>query len=173
MVKFEKMGYNKINKKKGGLNMSSTLAVAKYLNELNLHRHGCSMDEMKMHKMMYFSQRESLMINNSPLFEDSFEAWKFGPVLRCVRNEYKRGQMFEAVSETLDAKEKELVSSVFERYDSFDAWDLSSLSHEEFSWKQAREGLAPNENGSKKLSLQAMRVDAKREMLRRKGVVLA
>ena len=78
-----------------------------------------------------------------------------------------------AETPTLTEEEKRLVESVFERYDSFDAWDLSSLSHEEFSWKQAREGLAPNENGSQKLSLRAMRVDAKREMLRRKGVVLA
>ena len=153
--------------------MSKTLAVAKYLNELNVERHGCDMDEMKMHKMMYFSQRESLMNTNNPLFGDSFEAWKFGPVLRSVRNEYKRNHMFESVNETLTEEEKRLVESVFERYDSFDAWDLSSLSHEEFSWKQAREGLAPNENGSQKLSLRAMRVAAKREMLRRKGVVLA
>ena len=153
--------------------MSKTLAVAKYLNELNVERHGCDMDEMKMHKMMYFSQRESLMNTNNPLFGDSIEAWKFGPVLRSVRNEYKRNHMFESVNETLTEEEKRLVESVFERYDSFDAWDLSSLSHEEFSWKQAREGLAPNENGSQKLSLRAMRVDAKREMLRRNGVVLA
>ena len=34
--------------------MNKTLAVAKYLNELNVDRHGCDMDEMKMHKMMYF-----------------------------------------------------------------------------------------------------------------------
>ena len=81
--------------------------------------------------------------------------------------------MFATVEETLDAEEQDLVSSVFERYDAFDAWDLSSLSHEEFSWKQARAGLAPNENGTKQLSLSAMKVDAKREMLRRKGVVLA
>ena len=153
--------------------MSKTLAVAKYLNELNVERHGCDMDEMKMHKMMYFSQRESLMNTNNPLFGDSFEAWKFGPVLRSVRNEYKRNHMFESVNETVNEEEKRLVESVFERYDSFDAWDLSSLSHEEFSWKQAREGLAPNENGSQKLSLPAMRVVAKREMLRKKGVVLA
>ncbi len=119
--------------------MSKTLAVAKYLNELNVERHGCEMDEMKMHKMMYFSQRESLMNTNNPLFGDSFEAWKFGPVLRSVRNEYKRNHMFESVNETLTEEEKRLVEYVFERYDSFDAWDLSSLSHEEFSWKQARE----------------------------------
>lgn len=153
--------------------MSDTLAVAKYLNELNVERHACSMDEMKMHKMMYFSQRESLMINDNPLFEDLFEAWKFGPVLKSVRNEYRCNELFASVNGNLTDDEKGLVSSVFERYDPFDAWDLSSLSHQEFSWKQAREGLAPNEHGTKKLSLQAMRVDAKREMLRRKGVVLA
>ena len=153
--------------------MGSTLAVAKYMNELNLQKHGCNMDEMKMHKMMYFSQRESLMNTDNPLFEDLFEAWKFGPVLRTVRNEYKSGNMFAFVSERLDKEEQKLVDSVFERYDSFNAWDLSSLSHEEFSWKQAREGLAPNENGKRKISLSAMRVDAKRELLRRRGIVFA
>ena len=153
--------------------MGSTLAVAKYMNELNLQKHGCNKDEMKMHKMMYFSQRESLMNTDNPLFEDLFEAWKFGPVLRTVRNEYKSGNMFAFVSERLDKEEQKLVDSVFERYDSFNAWDLSSLSHEEFSWKQAREGLAPNENGKRKISLSAMRVDAKRELLRRRGIVFA
>jgi len=52
--------------------MSRTLTVAKYLNELNVHKHGCNMDEMKMHKMMYFSQRESLMITDNPLFGGRF-----------------------------------------------------------------------------------------------------
>ena len=173
IVKYRKLKYNESDNREGGLYMVSALAVAKYLNELNFHKHGCNMDEMKMHKMMYFSQRESLMLKDNPLFEDLFEAWKFGPVLRVVRNEYKNNLMFSNVEESLNDEEKDLVSSVFERYDAFDAWDLSSLSHEEFSWKQAREGLAPNENGKKKLSLSAMKVDAKREMLRRKGVVLA
>ena len=61
--------------------MACTLAVARYLNQLNVHRHNRDMDEMKMHKMMYLSQRESLMTVNRSLFDDSFEAWKFGPVL--------------------------------------------------------------------------------------------
>ena len=30
--------------------MEKTLAVAKYLNELNLKKYGCNMSEMKMHK---------------------------------------------------------------------------------------------------------------------------
>ena len=66
--------------------MADTLAVAKYLNELNVQAHGENMDQMKMHKLMYFSQRESLMKLNNPLFDELFEAWKYGPVLVSVRN---------------------------------------------------------------------------------------
>ena len=153
--------------------MANALAVAKFLNELNKSKHGCDMNQMKMHKLMYFSQRESLMITDDPLFEDAFEAWKYGPVLTVVRNEYSTGHMFNEEYGSLKGNDRELVTSVFNRYDVLNAWDLGTISHEEFSWKQARAGLAPNENGRKSLSLSAMRVDAKRELLRRRGVVLA
>lgn len=153
--------------------MANTLAVAKYLNELNKSKHGCNMNQMKMHKLMYFSQREFLMIHNNPLFNGEFEAWKYGPVLTEVRSEYLSGHMFASDYGTLSEAEKEVVNSVFERYESVNTWDLSSLSHEEYSWKQARVGLGPNDQSQTKLSLSAMRVDAMRESLRRKGVVLA
>ena len=152
--------------------MSKTLAVAKYLNKLNLQKHGQNRDEMKLHKMMYFSQRESLMFTGNPLFEDTFEAWKFGPVLRSVRKEYHKDPTFKSCNMSLSKNEEELVSSVFDRYDSFDAWDLSSLSHEEFSWVEARRGLKLDDNGSNKIRLSAMKVDAAREKLRRRGVLM-
>lgn len=153
--------------------MAQTLAVAKYLNELHVKKHGCAMDQMKMHKMMYFSQRESLMISGNPLFNDAFEAWKYGPVLVNVRNEYLTGNMFYGEYEKLSDTEKKLVESVYKRYDEYDAWQLSTLSHAEHSWRQARKGLAAGEAGNEKMSLTAMKADAMREFLRRKGVVLA
>lgn len=153
--------------------MAKALAVAKFLNELHVKKHGNAMDQMKMHKMMYFSQRESLMISDSPLFSEEFEAWKYGPVLVEVRNEYQTGHMFAGNYGTLKKQEKKLVNSVFERYDGYDAWHLSTLSHAEHSWLQARDGLADGEAGHEKMSLSAMKADAKREFLRRKGVVLA
>lgn len=173
MVNFCVYVYTISISRKGGLDMANTLSVAKYLNDCNLNKHGYAMDQMEMHKLMYFSQRESLMITDSPLFDGEFEAWKYGPVLTEVRKEYLTGHMFGSDYGALTEKEKELVSSVFHRYESVSPWDLSSLSHEEYSWKQARAGLEPNDPGKKKLSLSAMRVDAKRELLRRKGVVLA
>lgn len=158
---------------KGGLIMANTLAVAKYLNELNFKKYGSNMSEMKMHKMMYFSQREALIVTDNPLFNSEFEAWRYGPVLTEVRSQYLSGLLFRNDYGTLSEDDKKLVSDVYERYSRFSAWDLSTLSHSEFSWKQAREGFRPEEQCNNKMSLSAMRVDAKREMLRRKGVVLA
>lgn len=153
--------------------MAQTLAVANFLNKLHVSKHGYAMDQMKMHKMMYFSQRESLMISSNPLFYDDFEAWKFGPVLVSVRSEYLTGHMFTGKYDDLTNAEQELVVSVFERYDEYDAWQLSTLSHAEHSWLQARKGLVAGEAGNEKMSLNAIKVDATREFLRRKGVVLA
>ena len=56
---------------------------------------------------------------------------------------------------------KELIESV-------SSWKLSSLSHNELSWKCSRKGLKPEENGNAALSLADMKVDAARELLRRK-----
>ena len=77
--------------------MAEMLSVAKYFNKLNVAQFGENMDQMKMHKMMYFSQRESLMLYNKPLFNGKFQAWKFGPVLPAVRKEYTSGRMFSKV----------------------------------------------------------------------------
>lgn len=113
------------------------------------------------------------MISGNPLFDDDFEAWKYGPVLVNVRNEYLTGHMFTGEYGELNDVEKSLVESVYERYDEYDAWQLSTLSHAEHSWRQARKGLTAGEAGNEKMSLTAMKADATKEFLRRKGVVLA
>lgn len=80
--------------------------------------------------------------------------------------------MFNGSYKELCDSAKKLVESVYKRYDKYDAWQLSTLSHAEHSWLQARRGLAAGEAGNKKMSLAAMKADATREFLRRKGVVL-
>lgn len=147
--------------------MVNTLSVAKYFYDKARLENGYAMSEMKMHKLMYFTQRESLMINDTPLFEDSFYGWRFGPVLYSVREEYRKTQPFESVAPLESLAARDLCDSVYKRYGNMTAWDLSSLSHEEFSWKKAREGLDPTENGTVSLSVNAMRLDALREEMAR------
>ena len=75
--------------------MENTLCVAKVLYDMYYEQKGVQMDEMKMHKLMYFSQRESLMYNNEPLFDGTFYGWKYGPVLKEVRSVYMTEALFQ------------------------------------------------------------------------------
>ena len=59
--------------------MENTMGVARALDNLYYEKNGKHMDEMRMHKLMYFAQRESLMYNKEPLFDATFYGWKYGP----------------------------------------------------------------------------------------------
>ena len=137
--------------------MENTMSVAMALDSMFYEKNGKHMDEMRMHKLMYFAQRESLMYNNEPLFDATFYGWKYGPVLKEVRSEFEKKSVFEGS-----------MRRVFDRYGSLSPWKLSALSHEEFSWKMARSGLDYGDNGDVALSLTAMKVDAQRELMNRK-----
>ena len=148
--------------------MEKTMCVAKALYDMYYEQKGVYMDEMKMHKLMYFSQRESLMYNNETLFDGNFYGWKYGPVLNEVREEYRKSKPFSDVAGDVSEATKKVLNAVLKRYGGFSSWKLSSLSHEEFSWKKARRGLTASENGNAMLSLEAMKVDAMKELSRRK-----
>ena len=111
--------------------MENTLAVAKFMFDEYESRFHKKMDELKMHKLMYFTQRESLIVNQSALFDEDFRGWKYGPVLLSVRHQYWSGDPFESVSPTSCIYAKELVSRVLDRYGCLSSWDLSALSHKE------------------------------------------
>ncbi|RKW48127.1 MAG: DUF4065 domain-containing protein [Lachnospiraceae bacterium] len=151
--------------------MENTMGVAKALDSLYYEKNGKHMDEMRMHKLMYFAQRESLMYNKEPLFDATFYGWKYGPVLKEVRNQFKKDLNLEELTKLKDSVSddtKKLLESVFDRYGSLSSWKLSALSHEEFSWKMARSGLNYEDNGNVPLSLNAMKVDAQRELVSRR-----
>lgn len=151
--------------------MEKTMCVAKTLYDMYYEQSGVCMDEMKMHKLMYFAQRESLMYNNEPLFDGTFYGWKYGPVLKAVRSAYMSDTLLSKSFEKVSDDTMKLLKSVLERYGSLSSWKLSSLSHEEFSWKKARKGLKAADDGDVELSLDAMRVDATRELMNRKTVI--
>lgn len=151
--------------------MEKTMCVAKALYDLYYTAKGMHMDEMKMHKLMYFSQRESLMYNKEPLFDATFYGWKYGPVLKEVRSEFRMLKPFASVKGSVSKNTMKLLENVLNRYGSLSSWKLSSLSHEEFSWKKSRTGLEAGEDGDVELSLEAMKVDATKEFVARKLIM--
>lgn len=148
--------------------MQDSKCVGKALYDMYLSRFGESMDEMKMHKLMYFAQRESLMDTDNLLFSEPFYGWKFGPVLMSVREEYRNTAPYNAVVQRVDEVIENLLEKVLDRYAERSSWSLSRLSHDEVSWKHAREGLNPEDNGNVALTEKMMRVDAVREKAQRK-----
>lgn len=148
--------------------MQNSKCVGKALYDMYLSRFGKCMDEMKMHKLMYFAQRESLMDTDNLLFDEVFYGWKFGPVLMSVREEYRSSVPYGDVTQTVDEFTRSLLEKVLNRYAERSSWSLSRLSHDEVSWKHAREGLNPEDNGNVPLTEKMMRVDAVREKAQRK-----
>ena len=116
-----------------------------------------------------FAQRESLMYNRTVLFDEDFYGWKYGPVLKSVRHEYLTDSRFSDVEESVSLDTEKMLRDVLERYGTVSSWKLSSLSHDEFSWKKARKGLKSSDNGNVKMSLNAMMVDATHELAVRKA----
>lgn len=123
--------------------------------------------EMKLHKLLYFTQRESLIQKGVPMFEDAFIAWRYGPVLVKVRSLYADGMLDDLPSEEMIRENREVFDFVFSHYAPKDAWSLSILSHGEYSWSHARGCLLPNVNSNVPLAMEDIRKDAERIKLRR------
>lgn len=118
-------------------------------------------DEMKLHKLLYFAQRESLAITNEPLFDGEFEGWKYGPVCKEIRNSITPDGILDYDSDISD-ESKYIINNIIMEYGSLASWKLSDLSHKEASWKNARVGLKDGENGNQKIKLEDIREDAKK-----------
>ena len=120
--------------------MEKIINVAQYIFEKYKDISGESIDEMKLHKLLYFSQRECLAITNQPMFEEKFEGWKYGPVCREIRNSITPDGILDYDSD-ISEESKYMINNVIMEYGVFASWKLSKLSHQEISWKKARSGL--------------------------------
>ena len=101
--------------------MDKALTVASYLYSEYLKRISNDISEMRMHKLMYFLQRESLIELDTVLFDEPFHGWKFGPVLKSVRSAYMDAKQrstvpFFQVNNDVSEETKKLVEAVLEKY---------------------------------------------------------
>lgn len=141
--------------------MEKIINVAQYIFDEYKNITKETIDEMKLHKLLYFAQRESLAITNEPLFEEEFEGWKYGPVCKEIRNSITVDGVIDFDGDICD-ESKYIINNVILEYGSLASWKLSQLSHKEKSWRNSRAGLKDGENGSRKLRLEDIREDAKK-----------
>lgn len=105
-------------------------------------------DALKLHKLLYFCQKEALKGGN-PLFQESIEAWVHGPVVPEVYKKHRSltkldSTMF-STKESLCDEQKQIMDLVIKRFEETSSWDLRNLSHQEPAWLAARIGLGPDD----------------------------
>ena len=118
-------------------------------------------DEMKLQKLLYFSQRETFAILNQPLFNEVFEGWRYGPVSREVRTVFTEDGI-NAQTEDIKSESKYIINNIIQEYGALASWKLSALTHKETSWLNSRKGLKKEENGNVKIKIEDIREDAKK-----------
>lgn len=149
--------------------MEKAINVARYIYTEYKKLSGKNLDEMRLHKLLYFTQRESLAITGEPMFPEEFEGWKYGPVCLEVRKGFakKAGLHGSADKIEMDTMAISLASAyiaknIILQYGACEEGKLDELSLDEMSWKNARKGLGPEEKGSAKLRLEDIRKDAEK-----------
>ena len=99
-----------------------------------------SIDNLKINKLLYYAQGWNLAKFGNPLFEESIQAWDYGPVIPevyhtfkcCGKSPIKEPQdLFD--ESRLSTEELELLVSVYTAYGRYTGWALKEMTHEKGS----------------------------------------
>ncbi len=118
------------------------------------------MPAVKLHKLLYYSQAWSLVWDDRLLFKARVEAWPHGPVTPAIyrehRSKYIVKEWLPGDKNKLDQDAVETVDAVLEYYGSRSSTWLSSLTHQENPWRDARGSLLPGQHGHSEIKPSAM-----------------
>ena len=126
--------------------------LAKYLLYLNRREAELTGDEaesdmtpMKLQKLLYYCQGYALALTGGPLFAEPIVAWRYGPVVKSVYDEYKayKGAClpFELAAElpSIDECAKSIAGLVMRDKAKYSALELVRMTHGEKAWREAWE----------------------------------
>lgn len=148
----------------------TAVEIASHFSTQFRKKFGAEIDEMKLHKMLYLAQRESLIRMGRPLFSENILAWKYGPVVVEVRRAYHSGSIPKSLmTDGVPHAELDILDYVFNTYAEKNSWSLSRLTHAEYSWQHAREA-DPIENGDCVMPIADISLDARRVASRRAAI---
>ena len=108
------------------------IALAQEMAEMDM---GDAMTNLRLQKMLYFAQGWMLMRHGTPLFEDSIEAWQYGPVVPNCYEWYKGcgSNYLKAEMPSRDAftkEEYELLLDTWTELSGYSTAQLVSMTHE-------------------------------------------
>jgi len=128
---------------------------------------GAPTDPMSLEKQLYYAQSFSLALRGEALFEEDFEAWTYGPVLRPVWNRYRGAAPIEKKAHglfvpqlpplSLDDNTRKFLTDVVAFLGRLNAFELSEATHKEAPWNETRGDLEPRQYSSEVIQKTAMR----------------
>lgn len=132
-------------------------AVVYYLAE-KAEKDGMSFSNLKIQKLVYYSQGFHLGLYNSPLFEQEIQAWNHGPVINPLYHSLKKfGKSSITLASlvlclgvqsagALSMEQKSVLDMVYDEHGNKGAMALRAQTHRESPWlKHSSDGTA---NGS-------------------------
>lgn len=139
--------------------MEKIIDVAKYIAKKYRIEKGTAIDEMKLHKITFFIQKESFLRLGKEMFNEDFQGWKLGPV--CVEIRRNFSSIVEFNEEVyFEDENREIIEFIYNKYKDMNSYKLSHLSHLEYSWIKSRIGIQAGENGNITISKQDIYEDA-------------
>ncbi|HZB88263.1 MAG TPA: type II toxin-antitoxin system antitoxin SocA domain-containing protein [Terracidiphilus sp.] len=99
---------------------------------------------LKLQKLLYYSQAWNLVFKNEPLFSEDIEAWVHGPVVPRVFRRFKALGWKTIESPVVSYGDTHLVAhlrAIIDAYGHFGATQLERTTHSETPWKNARGGV--------------------------------
>lgn len=126
---------------------------------------GEALTNLKLQKILYYTQAWYLANFSKPLFLEDFEAWVHGPVIPELYHELKikgsapiqNTNKLEEIKARFDSETIEYLDEVISVYLPFGAYQLELMTHKEDPWIEARKNCDPDERCTeviKKLSMQ-------------------
>lgn len=116
---------------------ASSLDVAEFI----LQQKG-PVSPLKLQKLVYYAQAWSLALDGEPIFEESIEAWKNGPVVRNLlentRNQHYVTSINSGDPSQIDEELRDTITAVIIYYGEKSGEMLQHLTHHENPWVDTR-----------------------------------
>ena len=91
---------------------------------------------LKLQKILYYTQVEYIKKNSSKLFADDIEAWQYGPVVKDVYNWLKGCGAYTVTSfdvdlsmTTMSSEINKFLDNIWDKYNKYSAWYLVNETH--------------------------------------------
>ena len=118
---------------------------------------------LHVQKLLYYVQGWSLAIRDIEVFDDPIVAWKHGPVVAGLYGQFKQygdspiTNFNLSEADGIDANDRFMIASVWERYKNCSAMFLRSLTHREPPWLKARAGIPADTNSNVEITRDSMK----------------